>query len=358
VPRHSLLPAVLSLFLAPLARRLSLCSSLVVRLPSAQTTAGVFPKCGVLTVHGSASSSSSSLSLHGRSLLPISLAPRGSPSSPARELCARGPLPPARSQFLCSPWSPARPAVEASSPAVLLPRLLPPPMAKRPFPLLGPCSPPVRRRLWPALNPTDQFLPQRRGLPQFLCAALLCSELAVKLPLPQPDLPARPWSLLASHPVLLRAATSLCRSSIFLFGTRRALKFPYAASHCLTTAQPSRSGLPGIPARRCVVRCRPRCSPSSPLTVESPARCSRRRSCLSPFAFAEVLWLDSAQFASYSPLRRARSVSLFLRVLPRSFLFSSPLSRCRARATTRSRHRVCNARAGHDEMLRVLVSAP
>jgi hypothetical protein len=68
--------------------------------------------------------------------------------------------------------SSARPAVEASSsqPAGV--------------PLLGPCSPPVRRRLWPALNPTDQFLPQRRSLPQFLCATLLCSELAVKLPLP------------------------------------------------------------------------------------------------------------------------------------------------------------------------------
>jgi hypothetical protein len=46
------------------------------------------------------------LSLHGRSILPISLAPRD-------------PLPPARSRFLCSPWSPAGPAVEASSPAVL-----------------------------------------------------------------------------------------------------------------------------------------------------------------------------------------------------------------------------------------------
>jgi hypothetical protein len=276
----------------------------------------VFPKRGVLTVHGSASSSLSSLSLHVRSLLPISLAPRGSPSSPACELCVCGPLPPARSRFLFSPWSPARPAVEASSPTVLLPRLLPPPMAKRPFPLLGPYSPPVRRCLWPALNPTNQFLPQRRGLPKFLCAALLCSELVVKLPLPQPDLPARPWSLLVVRPVLLRATTSLYRSSIFLFGTRRALKFPYAASHCLTTAQPSHSGLPGIPVRRRVVRRRPRCSPSSLLAIESPARCPRRRSRLSPFVFVEVPCLDSAQFASYSPLRRARSVSLFLRALP------------------------------------------
>jgi hypothetical protein len=145
----------LSLFLAPLAQRLSLCSSLAVRSPSAQTMVSVFPKRGVLTVHGSASSSLSSLSLHVRSLLPISLAPRGSPSSPACELCVCGPLPPARSRFLFSPWSPARPAVEASSPTVLLPRLLPPPMAKRPFPLLGPYSPPVRRCLWPALNPTN-----------------------------------------------------------------------------------------------------------------------------------------------------------------------------------------------------------
>jgi hypothetical protein len=43
---------------------------------------------------------------------------------------------------------------------------------------------------------------------------------------------------------------------------------------------------------------------------------------LEPFAFIEAPWLDSAQFASCSSLRRARSVPLFLRVLLRSSLFS------------------------------------
>jgi hypothetical protein len=58
-------------------------------------------------------------------------------------------------------------------------------------------------------------------------------------------------------------------------------------------------------------------------------RCSpsRHRFRLSPFAFFDAPWLDSAQFVSCSSLRRARSVPLFLRVLSRSSLFSSPLSR-------------------------------
>jgi hypothetical protein len=96
------------------------------------------------------------------------------------------------------------------------------------------------------------------------------------------------------------------------------------------------------------------------LCAQFPARpgWSRRRSRLSPFAFVEAPWLDSAQFASYSPLCRARSVPLFLRVLPRSSLFSFLPSRCRARKTARSRHRVRNARARHGEMMRVFVSEP
>ena len=66
-------------------------------------------------------------------------------------------------------------------------------------------------------------------------------------------------------------------------------------------------------------------------------------------------WLDSAQFASCSSLRRARSISLFLRVLPRSSLFSSHPSRCRAHETACSRYQVRDARVGHGKTLRVLV---
>jgi hypothetical protein len=92
--------------------------------------------------------------------------------------------------------------------------------------------------------------------------------------------------------------------------------------------------------------------------VQFPARpgWSRRRSRLSPFAFVEASWLDSAQFTSCSPLRRTRSIPLFLRVLPRSSLFSSPPSRCRAHETARSRYQVHDASVGHGKTLRVLVS--
>jgi hypothetical protein len=74
------------------------------------------------------------------------------------------------------------------------------------------------------------------------------------------------------------------------------------------------------------------------LCAQFPARPGwlRHLSRLSPFAFVEAPWLDSAQFVSCSPLRHARSVLLFLRVLPRSSQFSSPLSCCRARETARS----------------------
>ena len=68
---------------------------------------------------------------------------------------------------------------------------------------------------------------------------------------------------------------------------------------------------------------------SSLLPITPSHRCSpsRRRFRLSPFAFVDAPWLDSAQFASCSSLHRACSVPLFLRVLSRSFLFSSPSSR-------------------------------
>jgi hypothetical protein len=89
-------------------------------------------------------------------------------------------------------------------------------------------------------------------------------------------------------------------------------------------------------------------------SLQFPARpgWSRHRSRLSP-AFVEAPWLNSAQFAFCSPLRRARSVPLFLRVLPRSSLFSSPPSRCRARETARSRYQVRHTRVRHGKTLRV-----
>jgi hypothetical protein len=92
--------------------------------------------------------------------------------------------------------------------------------------------------------------------------------------------------------------------------------------------------------------CRSSFSPTAPAAAPG----------LAPSPRFPAPWLDSAQFASYSPLRHARSVPLFLRVLPRNSLFSSPPSHCHARETARSRHRVRNARAGHGETLRVLVS--
>jgi hypothetical protein len=64
---------------------------------------------------------------------------------------------------------------------------------------------------------------------------------------------------------------------------------------------------------------------------------------LEPFAFIEAPWLDSAQFASCSSLRRARSVPLFLRVLLRSSLFSSLSLRCYARKVLCSRLGSCSS---------------
>jgi hypothetical protein len=111
---------------------------------------------------------------------------------------------------------------------------------------------------------------------------------------------------------------------------------------------------PILPARAVVEAfgcARPADLPVSRLTLPnapSSSSAERRGACA----------LGSVQFAYCSPLRRARSVPLFLRMLPRSSLFSSPSSRCRAHETARSRHRVRDARAGHGKALRVLVSEP
>jgi hypothetical protein len=91
-----------------------------------------------------------------------------------------------------------------------------------------------------------------------------------------------------------------------------ALAFPQAAAEfLLSLISPlcRRVPMAAVTLPRCP------CSDSRrPLSSNLSARLgwSRHRSRLSPFAFVEAPWLDSAHFASCSPLRRACSVPLFL----------------------------------------------
>jgi hypothetical protein len=57
------------------------------------------------------------------------------------------------------------------------------------------------------------------------------------------------------------------------------------------------------------------CFSAASYTASRRCSPSHRRFRLSPFAFVDAPWLDSAQFASCSSLRRVRSVPLFLRML-------------------------------------------
>jgi hypothetical protein len=128
-----------------------------------------------------------------------------------------------------------------------------------------------------------------------------------------------------------------------------------ASSRVPGSAPASIAPLPGAPA------CVPACARHAPT-----ASCARSHVCsfLAVVHGATPSRALCAHAAAPSALRllvvelSCARVLLFLRVLPRSSLFSSPPSCCRARKTAHSRHRVRDARAGHGKTLRVLASEP
>ncbi|XP_020406344.1 uncharacterized protein [Zea mays] len=222
---------------------------------------------------------------------------------------------------------------------------------------LAPLRPPAARvqifpRLWCSSSPAAPPLSSPSspmGAASFGSSSplLLCSDFArpAQLPGARPDPLLPPLGLGSSHRApLLRAllAPLLAAESLAL----AVLQLHLAArpAPCCRELRPGfrlvaqlssalYSSLPS-PLRAGRLVCRGR--------AQFPTRpgWSRRRSRLSPFVFVEAPWLDSTQFASCSPLRRARSVLLLLRVLLRSFLFSSPPSRCCAREVLYSQRHV------------------
>jgi hypothetical protein len=169
------------------------------------------------------------------------------------------------------------------------------------------------------------------------CSLCLAEASPARSPVGLLPLPGGAQLLLRSPSRALRAF--LCRLSL--------LDMEHLPARGTSSARPSPQPRRIFPGRVVVADPLAVCPTPVEFSPTAPAAAPGR----APSPLFQAPWLDSAQFASCSSLRRARSISLFLHVLPRNSWFSSPPSRCRVRETARSRHRVRNTRAGHGETL-------
>jgi hypothetical protein len=221
------------------AAELILCSPCSPAEAPAEFQPSVLSRRGIFPAPSSALSPTRRLLLHTRSLL----------SSPSRCFTGR------RSS---QPWSTIATHLSFSR----FPELTPNQTAPGPSPMASRAQP--RRR------------PQLRT-PAWTAPAALHDALALwssssrvaQLLLPPPGVLPVPRFLLAARPgvrrshraelfAVVRARTPASLSMATFLCSAFATPLRAAMSYCLATAHPPRSGLPGIPARRCVVRRRPR----------------------------------------------------------------------------------------------------
>jgi hypothetical protein len=221
------------------AAELILCSPCSPAEAPAEFQPSVLSRRGIFPAPSSALSPTRRLLLHARSLL----------SSPSRCFAGR------RSS---QPWS----SIATHLSFLRFPELAPNQTVPGPSPMAGRAQP--RRR--------PQLRTPARTAPAALHGALalwISSSRAAQLLLPPPGVLPVPRFLLAAHPgvrrshraelfvvIHARAPASLSMAT-FLYSAF-ATPLRAAMSYCLATAHPPRSGLPGISARRRVVRRRPR----------------------------------------------------------------------------------------------------
>lgn len=205
-----------------------------------------------------------------------------------------------------------------------------PSSARAPFPLLPfPLSAPSRAPLCPQFFPT-RCRPLFGAFPAVLLRALTLARIS-SAPARSPCAPLEAWSLLAACPIFLRAVASLCRPPIFLFRTRRALKFPYAAPgqsstfHCQTAPLLPGSRVPDSYAAVFLALSLSLVLSSSPIADNSPAPLLLQLGRLfllalwSRAAFPARLWRPAARPGSFparsSPssekIRRRRKINQY-----------------------------------------------
>nr|ACG46303.1 hypothetical protein [Zea mays] len=226
---------------------------------------------------------------------------------------------------------------------------------------MRPCPVPCARCSCSLWRPRHEALRSSRQTPVLLCRAACPAFFSLHAGARPADRSSKlqPWRVLAPSSLL---AGSPCRAPLRAELSAAAFLSPSSSSRAVQLLLPP----PGVLPVPCALPISQFQLPHAQLLLlpSRPGSCSAIAS--SSLSSARGLLQSVARPACPVCTPRslvvafcflvARSVLLFLRVLPRSSLFSSPPSRYRARETARSQYQVRDAHVGHGKTLCVLVS--